>query len=368
MPITFSCPGCEKQLSVPDSMSGKAAKCPCGTQLQIPSPVQEAQSARSSLANAQEATRQNLSSQATTTTQRPSRAAANAQEMNNGQLNPDFQIQCLQCGIQYPMRPDLIGQTVACRCGAAVRFEDPLGEGGVMLADPLDPFSSESDGQPVAYQSMTPAGTTRTNQRQKEDDVLKMYIKEDDLEKHMVTGSRKKTGSQKKTRERTAEQKFRIKIWFGVGLLLTLINVLSWLPFLDLFVNLLGIEVGLNLYLVVIAITALYSALVVLVVSSIWETYIKANEKGWMSIVPILNALILIRIIGAPTWWIFLLLIPIVNIIVVLMMFIKLAECFGQDTLFGFGLGLLGFVFWPILGWGDAKYLPKKKFPQARRK
>lgn len=195
-----------------------------------------------------------------------------------------------------------------------------------------------------------------------------MYIKEDDLEKHMVTGSRKKTGSQKKTRERTAEQKLRIKIWFGVGLLLTLINVLSWLPFLDLFVNLLGIEVGLNLYLVVIAITALYSALVVLVVSSIWETYIKANEKGWMSIVPILNALILIRIIGAPTWWIFLLLIPIVNIIVVLMMFIKLAECFGQDTLFGFGLGLLGFVFWPILGWGDAKYLPKKKFPQARRK
>jgi hypothetical protein len=49
-------------------------------------------------------------------------------------------------------------------------------------------------------------------------------------------------------------------------------------------------------------------------------------------------------------------------------MLIKLAECFGQDTLFGFGLGLLGFVCWPILGWGDAKYLPKKKFPQVRRK
>jgi hypothetical protein len=35
---------------------------------------------------------------------------------------------------------------------------------------------------------------------------------------------------------------------------------------------------------------------------------------------------------------------------------IDIAKAFGRGTGFGVGLALLGFIFFPILGFGDAKY------------
>ncbi len=44
MPISMSCPSCGKQLSAPDSSSGKKAKCPsCGQIMIVPEVVQEAE-------------------------------------------------------------------------------------------------------------------------------------------------------------------------------------------------------------------------------------------------------------------------------------------------------------------------------------
>ena len=59
---------------------------------------------------------------------------------------------------------------------------------------------------------------------------------------------------------------------------------------------------------------------------------------------------------GKPGWWIILCLIPIVNIIVMLLVSIGVANNFGKGTLFGIGLFLLGFIFYPILGFGDDQY------------
>ncbi|MGH7114630.1 MAG: DUF5684 domain-containing protein, partial [Stellaceae bacterium] len=49
-------------------------------------------------------------------------------------------------------------------------------------------------------------------------------------------------------------------------------------------------------------------------------------------------------------------LIPLVNLIVGIMVSIELAKKFGKDALFGLGLAFLGFIFYPILGFGDAKF------------
>lgn len=71
---------------------------------------------------------------------------------------------------------------------------------------------------------------------------------------------------------------------------------------------------------------------------------------------PIYNLIVLLEIAGKPLWWIILFFIPIVNLVFAFLLCIAVAKAFGKGTGFGVGLVLLGFVFYPILGFGDAKY------------
>ena len=100
----------------------------------------------------------------------------------------------------------------------------------------------------------------------------------------------------------------------------------------------------------------IYLALVVLVLAGFWKTFEKAGKPGWGSLVPIYNAVLLLEIAGKPIWWFILLFIPFVNFIVVILISIEVAKNFGKGTGFGLGLAFLGFIFYPILGFGDAKY------------
>ncbi len=65
----------------------------------------------------------------------------------------------------------------------------------------------------------------------------------------------------------------------------------------------------------------------------------------------------ILEIAGKPIWWIILFFIPCVNIIAAILVFIALAKAFGKSEIFGLGLAFLGFIFFPILGFGDAKYI-----------
>ena len=87
-----------------------------------------------------------------------------------------------------------------------------------------------------------------------------------------------------------------------------------------------------------------------------WKLFEKAGQPGCAAIVPIYNIVILLQIVGRPVWWIVLMLIPCVNIIVALLVYLDLARVFGKSTGFGIGLFLLGIVFLPILAFGDAEY------------
>jgi hypothetical protein len=100
----------------------------------------------------------------------------------------------------------------------------------------------------------------------------------------------------------------------------------------------------------------IYIAILVLVIAGFWRVFTKAGEAGWKSIIPIWNIIVLLRIIGRPLWWIILLLIPLVNIIVSLIVSLDVAKSFGKGSGFGVGLWLLGFIFYPILGFGSATY------------
>lgn len=90
--------------------------------------------------------------------------------------------------------------------------------------------------------------------------------------------------------------------------------------------------------------------------AGLWKTFEKAGQPGWAAIIPFYNAWILVQISGKESWWFFLFFVPIANIIAPFVISIALAEKFGKGTGFGIGLALLGFIFYPLLGFGDAKY------------
>ncbi|MEN7547513.1 DUF5684 domain-containing protein [Rapidithrix thailandica] len=100
----------------------------------------------------------------------------------------------------------------------------------------------------------------------------------------------------------------------------------------------------------------LYLAIIVLVIASMWKVYEKAGKPGWAAIIPIYNIIVLLEIVGKPTWWVVLLFIPVANFVILIWITNLLSKSFGQSEGFTVGLVLLGFVFYPMLAFGDYQY------------
>ncbi len=103
-------------------------------------------------------------------------------------------------------------------------------------------------------------------------------------------------------------------------------------------------------------ISIVYLVVLILVLAGIWKTFTKAGKPGWASIIPIYNVVVLLQIAEKPVWWILLFLIPIVNLVVSIMVMMAVAQKFGKGAGYGLGLAFLGFIFWPMLGFGSATY------------
>jgi hypothetical protein len=95
----------------------------------------------------------------------------------------------------------------------------------------------------------------------------------------------------------------------------------------------------------------------VFLIASVWKTFAKAGQPGWASVIPIYNTYVVLKMGGKPGWWLLLLLIPLVNVVAAILASIAVAERFGRSQAFGVGLALLGFIFYPILGFGKSKYM-----------
>ena len=101
-----------------------------------------------------------------------------------------------------------------------------------------------------------------------------------------------------------------------------------------------------------------WCAIALLMIASMWKVFVKAGKPGWAAIVPIYNFVVLCEIAGKPAWWVVLFFVPVVNFIAIIVLSIALAKKFGKGTGYGIGLALLGVVFYPMLGFGDAQYDP----------
>jgi len=95
----------------------------------------------------------------------------------------------------------------------------------------------------------------------------------------------------------------------------------------------------------------------VVVIIGKWKIYEKAGKPGWAAIIPIYNWIVMLEIVGKPIWWIFLFLVPCVNIVFMIWTLNLLSKSFGQSEGFTVGLVLLGVIFYPILGFGNYQYI-----------
>ena len=108
-------------------------------------------------------------------------------------------------------------------------------------------------------------------------------------------------------------------------------------------------------------------ALGIFLIAAMWKVFEKAGQPGWAAIIPIYNYYVMTKIAGKPGWWTLMLFIPGVNLIFVIWLDNMISKSFGKDEGFTAGLVLLGAIFWPILGFGSAKYLGPFGDPEAFR-
>lgn len=122
-----------------------------------------------------------------------------------------------------------------------------------------------------------------------------------------------------------------------------------------------GMLAGLVAYFVVVGIITIVSII------GMWKMFEKAGQPGWAAIVPFYNLYILtVEIAKKEMLWFVMLLVmsflcgPLV-LIPLFVINIEVANKFGKGTGFGIGMTLLSFIFYPILGFGSARYKGGKR-------
>jgi hypothetical protein len=106
-------------------------------------------------------------------------------------------------------------------------------------------------------------------------------------------------------------------------------------------------------------------AIAVLAIAGAWKVFVKAGKPGWAAIVPIYNLCVMGEIAGKETWYGLLCLIPLVGIVFAIIIVVGLAKAFGKGVGYALGLIFLGFIFWPMLGFGSDQYIGAPTAPRG---
>ena len=138
---------------------------------------------------------------------------------------------------------------------------------------------------------------------------------------------------------------------------------------------------------------AILLALIVICVIALWKIFVKAGRPGWNAIIPIYSIYVFCDIAGkknlfAPYIIAYIasnvlsrisdsgtdaafrsvtsaiaFMLAIASIVLWAMVCASLSRAFGKTGSFAFGLVVLPFIFYPILGFGTAQYIYKNNGP-----
>jgi len=90
-----------------------------------------------------------------------------------------------------------------------------------------------------------------------------------------------------------------------------------------------------------------------------WKLYVKAGRQAWEAIIPVYNAIVLMKIINRPTWWTILLFLPIINLLMFPVIWIETIRSFGFTKRLDSFLVIvtLGFYIYYVNYATDATYI-----------
>ena len=94
-----------------------------------------------------------------------------------------------------------------------------------------------------------------------------------------------------------------------------------------------------------------------------WKLYKAAGEAPWKALVPVYNAIVLLKIIHRPKWWVLLLFLPVINLMIFMVFWIDTVKHFGKSKTIDSVLAVvtLGFYIYVINYQSDPKYISDKK-------
>ena len=90
--------------------------------------------------------------------------------------------------------------------------------------------------------------------------------------------------------------------------------------------------------------------------AGMWKTASKTGQFGLLACIPIVQFFIWALMAKKEAWWGILCLIPIVNLVIYIILLNEISKRFGRGLGTTLGLFFLPFIFWIILGFGDAEY------------
>ena len=96
--------------------------------------------------------------------------------------------------------------------------------------------------------------------------------------------------------------------------------------------------------------------LIVLTVLARWKVSEKAGEKGWKSVVPFYGTFTLCKITFGSGWYMLLFFIPIADLVLYIIMYIKLGKKFNKSKSFTLGLIFLTPIFMFFLAFDKSEF------------
>lgn len=101
----------------------------------------------------------------------------------------------------------------------------------------------------------------------------------------------------------------------------------------------------------------------------LWKLFSKAGQKAWIAFVPIYNYIVWLRLIKKPWWWVFLLLVPGVNFLMLAVISVQLAKAFGKKGNIELTFAaLVPYIYFIFIGFKeDVKFIgPEEKSNQPK--
>lgn len=89
-----------------------------------------------------------------------------------------------------------------------------------------------------------------------------------------------------------------------------------------------------------------------------YKLFEKAGEPGWAALVPFYNAFIVVKIVGAPKWWLLAMFIPVVHFFIIAGMLIEFNKSFGQYKFIDNAAAIIvAYIYYPYLASKKPEYV-----------